>query len=71
MTVGAVYDRAYSRTLNKMDKILIAGIDCVAAISVTTLYDLYVPRGSYAWLRRLEPTTRIGWSIYVYDLRKR
>ena len=46
-------------------------LDCVAAISVTNLYDLYVPRGSYAWLREREPVARIGWSIYVYDLRKR
>ena len=46
-------------------------LDCVAAISVTNLYDLYVPRGSYAWLRQKEPDARIGWSIYVYDLRRR
>jgi hypothetical protein len=46
-------------------------MDCVAAISVTNLYDLYVPRGSYAWLREKQPDARIGWSIYVYDLRKR
>ena len=46
-------------------------LNCVAAISVTNLYDLYVPRGSYAWLREREPVARIGWSIYVYDLRKK
>jgi hypothetical protein len=45
-------------------------LNCVAAISVTNLYGLYVPRGSYAWLQQREPDARIGWSIYVYDLRK-
>jgi hypothetical protein len=46
-------------------------LDCVAAISVTNLYGLYVPRDDYAWLRDLNPTARIGYSIYVYDLRHR
>jgi len=46
-------------------------LDCVAAVSVTPLYGLYVPRDSYAWLREKEPAARVGWSIYVYDLRKR
>jgi Dolichyl-phosphate-mannose-protein mannosyltransferase len=45
-------------------------LDCVAAISVTNLYGLYVPHDAYAWLRDLKPTAKIGWSIYVYDLRK-
>jgi len=46
-------------------------LDCVAVVSVTLLYDLYVPRGSFAWLRAKEPTARIGWSLYVYDLRRK
>lgn len=46
-------------------------LDCVAAVSVTPLYGLYVPRDSYAWLREKEPAARVGWSIYVYDLRRR
>lgn len=47
-----------------------AAFDCVAAASVTSLYGLYVPSGSYDWLRELRPTAKIGCSIYVYDLRK-
>lgn len=46
-------------------------VDCVAAVSVTPLYGLYVPPERYAYLRRLEPMARIGYSIYLYDLRKR
>jgi hypothetical protein len=45
-------------------------LNCVAAISVTNLYGLYVPHDAYAWLRDLKPTAKIGWSIYVYDLRR-
>ena len=43
----------------------------IAAISVTPLYGLYVPEGDYAWLRERRPAARIGYSIYLYDLRKR
>jgi hypothetical protein len=46
-------------------------LNCVAAISVTNLYGLYVPHDAYAWLRNLPPTARIGYSIYVYDLRRK
>ena len=45
-------------------------LDCVAAVSVTVLHDLYLPTGSYAWVRQLKPVARIGRSIYVYDLRQ-
>lgn len=45
--------------------------DCLAAISATLLYDLYIPKGSYEWLREREPVDKIGYSIYVFDLRKR
>jgi hypothetical protein len=45
-------------------------LNCVAAISVTNLYGLYVPHDAYTWLRDLKPTAKIGWSIYVYDLRR-
>ena len=48
-----------------------AKVDCVAAVSVTPLYDLYVPRGRFAWLRSRKPMDMIGYSIYIYDLRKR
>lgn len=45
-------------------------LNCVAAISVTPLHDLYLPPGSYAWVRQLTPMARIGQSIYIYDLRR-
>jgi hypothetical protein len=43
-------------------------LDCVAAISVT---NLGIYHKKFAGLDRLEPDARIGYSIYVYDLRKR
>lgn len=45
-------------------------MDCAAAISATLLHDVYVQPGSYAWLRTRKPDVRIGYSIYIYDLRK-
>ncbi len=45
-------------------------LNCVAAISVTLLHDLYLSPGSYSWLRQLTPRARIGQSIYIYDLRQ-
>ncbi len=42
-------------------------IDCVVAISVTSLLS---KDGAYWWLRQFEPDARIGYSIYVYDFRK-
>ena len=45
-------------------------LDCVVAFSVTALYDVYGPPGYYAWLRKLRPFARIGYTIYLYDLRK-
>lgn len=47
-----------------------ATLDCVAAISATPLYGLYVGPESYAAFRTLRPTAVIGNSIYLYDLRK-
>lgn len=46
------------------------GSDCLAAVSATSLYDLYLRPGEMAWLRTRTPMDRIGYSIYVYDLRK-
>jgi len=47
-----------------------ADLDCVAAVSVNNLYDLYLSRGSHAWVRRLQPFAHLGHSVYLYDLRK-
>jgi hypothetical protein len=47
-----------------------AASDCVLAVSATHLQGLYVPEGTFAWLRQRAPITRVGYSIYVYDLRK-
>jgi 4-amino-4-deoxy-L-arabinose transferase-like glycosyltransferase len=47
-----------------------AELDCVAMASVTPLYGLYVPNDKYRWLREHVPVAKIGYSIYVYDLRK-
>ena len=44
--------------------------DCYAAVSVTVLNGVYVTPGDYAWLRPLKPVAKVGYSIYVYDLRK-
>ena len=40
--------------------------DCIAAISATSLY-LLDP--AHAWLRSYQPVAKIGYSIFVYDLR--
>ena len=42
---------------------------CVA--NVTPLYGVYVPLNRLAALRLREPVAKIGWSMYVYDLRKK
>ena len=44
-------------------------MDCMAAISVTLLYDLYIPRGTFSWLRERKPIDRVG-GIWIYDLRQ-
>jgi 4-amino-4-deoxy-L-arabinose transferase-like glycosyltransferase len=46
-------------------------MDCVVAANVTPLYGLYVPQEDYRWLRELQPAERIGYSIYLYDLREK
>jgi len=45
-------------------------VDCVAAVSATALYGLYNPVERFAWLRERKPMAKIGYSIYLYDLRK-
>jgi dolichyl-phosphate-mannose--protein O-mannosyl transferase len=42
-------------------------LDCVAAVSVT---NLATQHKKYAGLDQIQPDARIGYSIYVYDLRK-
>jgi hypothetical protein len=45
-------------------------LDCLASISVNILQDLYVPPGSYSWLRAMKPAHVVGYTTWVYDLRK-
>jgi hypothetical protein len=47
-----------------------ASLDCVGAISTNILYDVYTNPGQHSWLRALSPAARIGYSIYIYDLRR-
>lgn len=45
-------------------------LDCLSVVSVTLLHDVYLPAGSYAWMREKQPDAFIGYSMRVYDLRK-
>ena len=44
--------------------------DCVAAVSLTHLYDVYFETPRHQWLRKRKPMTTIGHSIWIFDLRK-
>ena len=44
-------------------------LPCVVAVSVNLLQGLYNSPSRYAPLRRRQPLARIGYSIYLYDLR--
>jgi hypothetical protein len=46
-------------------------IDDYCVASVTPLMGNYVPLEDLAQLRLREPVAKVGWSMYVYDLRKR
>jgi hypothetical protein len=46
-------------------------LDGFAVASVTPLEGVYVPLALLARLRLREPVAKIGWSMYVYDFRKR
>jgi len=46
-------------------------VDCVAAISVTLLRDVYTRPGSFEWLRERQRADHVGYSIWIYDLRKK
>ena len=45
--------------------------DCMAAVSVTPLHGLYLTGDPLASLRARPPDGRVGYSIYLYDLRRR
>jgi hypothetical protein len=45
-------------------------IDDYCVANVTPLEGIYVPLDSLAPLRMREPIAKVGWSMYVYDLRK-
>jgi hypothetical protein len=45
-------------------------VDCMGVISVTLIRDVYIPAGSFEWLRQKTPVDHIGYSMWVYDLRK-
>jgi hypothetical protein len=47
-----------------------ASMDCVAAVSATPLAGSYVGADAFRWLRERKPMAKIGYSIYLYDLRK-
>jgi len=47
-----------------------ADIDEFAVANVTPLQGVYVPLEDLAPLRLRQPIAKIGWSMYVYDLRK-
>jgi len=48
-----------------------AEMNCLAAISVTVLRNVYVHPGEYTWMWSLKPAARVGYSINVYDLRRK
>jgi hypothetical protein len=47
-----------------------ATLNCVGAISTNILYDAFSDPRQHAWLRALHPVARVGYSIYIYDLRR-
>jgi hypothetical protein len=48
-----------------------AKVDCVAAVSATQLMGAYVGEDTFRWLRARKPMAKVGYSIYLYDLRRR
>jgi len=46
-------------------------IDDFCVANVTPLYGVYAPLNALTPLRLREPVAKIGWSMYVYDLRKK
>jgi len=52
---------------NNNDPSLIKKINCVVAISATSLYS---KDGKFSWLSEYEPDHKIGYSIFIYDMTK-
>jgi hypothetical protein len=44
--------------------------DCVAAVSATPLEGPYTGLETFRWLRERQPMAKVGYSIYLYDLRR-
>jgi 4-amino-4-deoxy-L-arabinose transferase-like glycosyltransferase len=44
--------------------------DCIGAINVTNLYDVYDTPDKHLWLRGMTPIAKVGYSTYIFDLRK-
>ncbi|MDX2178809.1 MAG: glycosyltransferase family 39 protein [Bryobacteraceae bacterium] len=57
--------------LPRTDPTEIAKMDCLAAISVTLQKGLYIDPTWYRYLDSHQTVAKVGWSIYVYDFRKR
>jgi len=64
------YGIQYEYLPRTWDKDELERMDCIGAISVTLLHDLYIRPGSFEWLRRRTRIGIVGRSIYLYDLRK-
>jgi hypothetical protein len=47
------------------------GPGCVAAVSASRLMGIAGGQARTYWLRDLEPMDRVGYSIFIYDLRRR
>jgi hypothetical protein len=46
-------------------------VDDFCVVNVTPLFGVYAPLNALTPLRMREPIAKIGWSMYVYDLRKK
>lgn len=55
---------------SQLDPARLDQMDCVAAVSATPLYGLYVGPEVLAPLRQRQPLAVIGHSVYLYDLRR-
>ena len=70
---GIDYDWLPSHHLYNLtpDKPVDAEKNRFVAISATNLQGVFLnPRDMYGWLRQYEPVSKIGYSIFVYDLEK-